>query len=256
MTVAAVDQARADFPRGLSQPDTGFRFSMDALLLAGFAGRAGQGRVVDLGTGCGVVGLALALNHPDFFVTGLDLDPAMLGHARINAARLGLAGRFGLVRSDVRRPGGLLPESMDLVVANPPYRDMGTGRVCPDKHKTTARFEDQAGLIDFARAAAFFLGNRKSCCLIHLAERVDHVLAALSSCRLRPKEILFIHPLADRPARLVLVRAVKNGGVGLTVRPPLVVHEERGSQTVLTRQILDFCPCLACNDVASSKSAP
>lgn len=247
MTAPAVDQARAYFPRGLSQPETGFRFSMDALLLASFAGQAGRGRALDLGTGCGVVGLALALSHPDFFVTGLDVDPTMLRHARINAARLGLTERFGLVRSDVRRPGGLLPESMDLVVANPPYRDMSTGRACPDKNKTTARFEDQAGLIDFSRAAAFFLGNRKSCCLIHLAERIDHVLSALTSCRLRPKEILFIHPLADRPARLVLVRAVKNGGTGLTVLPPLVTHSRLGRDMILNPGIVEFCPWLSCN---------
>ncbi|NCD26313.1 MAG: methyltransferase domain-containing protein [Deltaproteobacteria bacterium] len=238
----AVLRAREYFPRGLSQPDAGFRFSLDALLLAAFA-RQGASRVLDLGTGCGVVGLAWALIHPDSFVVGLDANPAMLVHARENARRLGLAGRFAAVRADVARPGGFRPESMDLVLCNPPYRDPGTGRVCPHVGKNAARFESGAVLADFIRATAFVLRNRKPCAFIHLAERVDDLLGLLSEHRLRPKELLFVHPKPDVLARLVLVLAVKNGGPGLTVAAPLVLHGEAG----LTAQALAFCPWLACN---------
>lgn len=238
----AVLRAREYFPRGLSQPETGFRFSLDALLLAAFVGQ-GAKRTLDLGTGCGVVGLAWALNHPDSFVVGLDANPVMLVHARENARRLGLAERFAAVRADVAAPGGLKPESMDLVLCNPPYRDPGTGRTCPHAGKNVARFESGAVLADFVRAAALFLRNRKSCAFIHLAERVDDLLGLLSEHRLRPKELLFVHPRADAPARLALVRAVKNGGPGLTVTSPLVLHGKAG----LTDQALAFCPWLACN---------
>ncbi len=238
----AVLRAKDYFPRGLSQPETGFRFSLDALLLAAFAGQAGK-RVLDLGTGCGVVGLAWALNHPDSFVTGLDANSTMLVHARENARRLGLADRFAAVRADVRAPGALTPESMDLVLCNPPYRDPGTGRTCPHAGKNAARFESGAVLADFVRATTLVLRNRKPCAFIYLAERVDDLLGLLSGHRLRPKELLFVHPKADAPARLVLVRAVKNGGPGLTVAAPLVLHGECG----LTAQALAFCPWLACN---------
>jgi tRNA1Val (adenine37-N6)-methyltransferase len=143
MSSPAQDQARRNFPRGLSQPESGFRFSMDALLLAAFAGREQvRGRVLDLGTGCGVVGLGLALDHPDFFGVGLDLSPEMLRHARVNVHRLGFDGRFAMLRADVRGPFGLEPESMDLVLCNPPYRDPGRGRTCPDEARTMARFEE------------------------------------------------------------------------------------------------------------------
>lgn len=238
----AVLRAREYFPRGLSQPETGFRFSLDALLLAAFTKPAGK-RVLDLGTGCGVVGLAWALNHPDSFVVGLDASPVILAHARENARRLGLADRFAAVRADVRAPGALTPESMDLVLCNPPYRDPGTGRTCPHVGKNAARFESGAVLVDFVRATALFVRNKKSCAFIHLAERVDDLLGLLSEHRLRPKELLFVHPKSDGPARLVLVRAVKNGGPGLTVAAPLVLHGESG----FTAQALAFCPWLVCN---------
>jgi len=248
MTVPAVEQAREAFPRGLSQPGTGFRFSMDALLLAAFAGRERvRGRVLDLGTGCGVVGLGLALDHPDFFGLGLDVNPDMLAHARENARRLGVGERFSFVRADVREPGGLAPESADLVLCNPPYRAPSRGRVCPDDGKTLARFEAGAELGDFVRAAAFAVRNRKSCVFVHLAERVDELLALMLDVRLKPKELLFVHPRPGGPARLALVRALKNGGSGLDVLPPLVLHEGDGPATTLSGQALAFCPRLACN---------
>ena len=248
MTSPAEGAARAAFPRGLSQPESGFRFSLDALLLAAFAGRGQvRGRVLDLGTGCGVVGLAMALDHPDFFGLGLDVNPDMAVHAARNARTLGLEDRFAFVEGDVRSPGCLKPESVDLVVCNPPYREPGTGRTCPDEGRTTARFEGGAGLEDFVRAASFAVRNRKPCVFIHLAERLDDLLALMRASGLRPKEALFIHPRSESPARLVLVRALKNGGPGLDVSAPLFLHEAKGSDTRLTGQALSFCPRLACN---------
>lgn len=248
MDGTAERRARERFPRGLSQPSRGFRFSLDALLLAAFAGRERvRGRALDLGAGCGVVGLGLALDHPEFFGVGLDADPAMLAHARENACRLGLDGRFAFLAADVRRAGCVAPESMDLVLCNPPYRDPDSGRGCSDGSRHTARFETGAGLGDFARAASLAVRNRRACIFIHLAERLDDLLLELRGARLRPKEILFVHQRADSPARLVLVRALKNGGPGLTVPPPLVLHEGEGASTRFTDAALTFCPRLACN---------
>jgi tRNA1Val (adenine37-N6)-methyltransferase len=250
MAVAAVDQARRNFPRGLSQPESGFRFSMDALLLAAFAGREQvRGRVLDLGTGCGVVGLKLALDHPDFFGVGLDLNPDMLRHARENVRRLGFVDRFALLLADACGPQALGPESMDMVLCNPPYRDPGRGRTCPEGAKTLARFESRAGLADFVRAAAYLLRNRKSCYFIHLAERVDELLDLLRAAKLQPKEALFVHQRPSAAARLVLVRGLKNGGSGLAVLPPLFLHEGQGDGTRLSAAALSFCPSLACNAV-------
>jgi tRNA1Val (adenine37-N6)-methyltransferase len=256
MTAPAEEQARRDFPRGLSQPDRGFRFSLDALLLAAFAGRERmRGRVLDLGTGCGVVGLGLALDHPDFFGIGLDLSPDMLLHARENSRRLGLADRFAPLLADVCGPMGLEPESVDMVLCNPPYRDPDRGRTCPDPDRTLARFESRAALADFVRATAYLLRNRKSCCFIHLAERVDELLDLLRAARLQPKEVLFVHQRPDSAARLVLVRGIKNGGPGLTVSAPLFVHEGQGCATRLSAAALSFCPRLACNAEPGKKNS-
>ncbi len=221
---------------------------MDALLLAAFAGREKvRGRVLDLGTGCGVVGLGLALDHPHFFGVGVDLNGRMLDHARENVRRLGLEERFALLRADVCQPACLGSESMDMVLCNPPYRDPGRGRICPDEAKALARFESRAGLKDFVRAAAYLVRNKKTCAFIQLAERVDELLDLLRAFRLQPKELLCVHQRSDTPARLVLVRSLKNGGPGLRVLAPLILHEGHGAATRLTHEALDYCPRLACN---------
>lgn len=249
----SVEEARRFFPRGLSQPESGFRFSVDALLLAAFAGRGGaDGLILDLGAGCGVVGLALALGCPEICVAGLDRDAEILVHARKNARRLGLEERFMPFLADVAAPGGLRAECADMVVCNPPYRREGAGRMCVRASRNPARFETHAGLEDFLRAGAFFVKNKKSCAFIYLAERVDDLLAGLCAVRLRPREMLFIHPRPGRPARLVLVRAVKNGGAGLNVLPPLFLHEEESGE--FTSQTLAFCPWLRCAPEEASGS--
>jgi tRNA1(Val) A37 N6-methylase TrmN6 len=95
-------EARARFPRGLVQPATGYRFSLDALLLAAFSRPRGH-RGVDLGCGCGVVALALLLGHGEgtFSVQGVDLNPEMMEAARANAWLLGLSDRFTAGLGDV-----------------------------------------------------------------------------------------------------------------------------------------------------------
>ncbi|WP_461211449.1 tRNA1(Val) (adenine(37)-N6)-methyltransferase [Desulfocurvus sp. DL9XJH121] len=245
-------EVRAYFPRGLVQPSAGFRFSLDSLLLACFARPGGASRVLDLGAGCGVVGLGLML-RPDgdgLHVTGLDADPEMTACARDNAARLGLAERYAALHGDVavaREHADLVPESFDLVVCNPPYRAPGTGRRPPDPGRDAARFEASAPIAAFVDAAALLLANRRRAAFIGLPERLPELLADMAARRLSPKRLLCVHSRADEPARLALVEAVKNGGPGLVVEPPLVLYEGRGEESRLSASALAFCPFLACN---------
>ncbi|MHC1788704.1 tRNA1(Val) (adenine(37)-N6)-methyltransferase [Solidesulfovibrio sp.] len=244
--------ARAAFPRGLVQPEGGFRFGSDALLLAAFAAGLPGTRAADLGTGCGAAGLGwlLAATDETATVTGLDLEPAMIQAAGHNAAALGLAERFAARVVDVRRireDAGPGPESCDLVLCNPPYRDPASGRRPPGPARDAARFEVGGSLPDFAAAAAYLLANKGFFACIHLAERLTHVAAALAACRLEIKRLLPVAPRAGAPARQLLVAARKNGGPGLRLEPPLVLYAGSGSQTRLTDAALAFCPFLACN---------
>ena len=199
--------ARNAFPRGLFQPASGFRFGSDALLLAALAAGLPGTRAVDLGTGCGAAGLGylLATADPAATVLGLDREAAMVAAAGQNAAALGLAERFTAHVADVRHireADRLAPESCDLVLCNPPYRDPGSGRRPAGAARDAARFEVDGSLADFAAAAAYLLANKGLFVCIPLAERLTHVAAALAAHRLEIKRLLYVAAIAFLGASL------------------------------------------------------
>lgn len=244
-----VQAARAAFPTGLSQPEGGYRFSLDPLLLACFARPKKDAAVVDIGTGCGVAALAALLAHPGVERTlGLDIDPAMTDAAARNAALLGLADRFAAVTGDVNSIRGLLPpESFDLALCNPPYRRLGTGLACREEERTRARFEAEGSLGDFMAAASWLLRNRGKLAVVFPAARLPELFAACETARLTPKRMRLVHSRLDEPARLVLLETVKNAGRELCCEPPLELYEGRGESTRLSAAALEFCPFLAAN---------
>lgn len=253
------DAARQSFPRGLAQPEGGFRFGADALLLACFAAQVPGKRALDLGTGCGPAGLGLLLarNDRETTVLGLDKDPAMVEAARQNADRLGLTDRFTARLLDVREIRGneeTPAASFDLVLANPPYRHPGSGRRPEDLLRDAARFETDGGLAAFAAAASHVLADKGRFICVHLAERLAHVIALLAANNLETKRILPVAPRRDAPAKQILVLARKNGRPSLRLDAPLALYEGTGTDTRLSDAALRFCPFLACN--AGPRAAP
>jgi tRNA1Val (adenine37-N6)-methyltransferase len=227
----------------MDQPRNGFRFSADSLLLACFAPRAD--RVLDIGTGCGVVGLAYLLRHEgQARVVGLDSNERMISCATRNAVRLGFEETFKPLHFDItdcRTARAIKPETFDLVLMNPPYREPGTGRLCADEQKRAARFETLAGLGEFLDLAAFALMNGRPLCLVYAAEGIVRLFEALRERRLEPKRMVMVHGHADAQAKVVLVEARKNGRPGLIIPAPLILYAQPGERTP-TPQALSFCP--------------
>jgi tRNA1Val (adenine37-N6)-methyltransferase len=241
----AILERRAYFPRGLAQPEDGYRFSLDALLLASFVNVTRGQKGVDLGCGCGVIGLALLLRQPGLRLVGIELNPQSVEAARKNAVSLHLTDKLTIEQGDVAdwRPG----QVVDFVVANPPYRKLGKGRASAEKDRRNARFEGAGTFAGFARCAAVALKTRGRFAFVHLPERLPEIMADLAGAGLAPKRMRMVHGKADQEARMVLVETVKAAGQGLRVEPPLILHEGTGKGTRLSGQALDFCPFLACN---------
>ncbi|MFP4672544.1 MAG: tRNA1(Val) (adenine(37)-N6)-methyltransferase [Desulfohalobiaceae bacterium] len=242
-------QNRSYFPRGLKQPEKGHRFAVDSLLLACLPEPGPGSRVLELGSGCGVVSLGLVLANPglDLQVLGLDLDRELTACARENAGLLGLEASCEFRVQDIRQlreQRQLGPESFDLVLANPPFRQQGRGRSSPSQKKTRARQEAQAGLEEFLHQGCFALKNKGQLGLLYTASRLDHLLQLLPRYRLAAKSLRLVHGRVDSPAGLALVMARKNGGPGLEVQPPLFLYTLDRSRNRLTRQARQFCPFL------------
>jgi len=241
----AVLERRDFFPRGLVQPEVGYRFSLDSLLLSCFARAGRRQHGVDLGCGCGVVGIGMVLRQPDLHVLGIDINPDVIRAAGENRVNLLLIDKLTFEVADV---ADWRPEKVvDFVVANPPYRELGTGRTSRGEDRKTARFENEGTFGDFARCAAVALKTRGRFSFVHLPERLPELLAALGDNGLAPKRMRLVHGRADETARMALMETVKAGRAGLRVEPPLILHRGRGDKTRLTEQALEFCPFLACN---------
>lgn len=241
----AILKRRDYFPRGLAQPEGGYRFSLDSLLLACFTepGRSHVG--IDLGCGCGVVGLGLLLRHPGISLTGVEYEADSVAAALNNVEQLHFPGKLEVVQGDV---ADWRPESVvDFVVSNPPYRELGRGRVSKGDERATARFETQADFATFAKCAAVALKTRGKFTFVHLPERLPELMAGLAHAGLEPKRMRMVHGRADESAKIVLVEAMKAGKVGLKVEPPLILHEGHGKGTCLSEDAVKFCPFLACN---------
>ena len=214
-----------------SQPRHGYRFSLDALLLAHFCKPRPGDRVLDLGAGCGVVSLILAYRHPQLDLTCLEMQARLAALARRNIEQNQFGGRMRLVRGDLRLIRELLPVAgFDLVVTNPPYFPVASGRLNPNEEQAMARHELGAALPDVVRAAAFALPVKGRLALIYPARRAEAMFAVLRQHRLAPKRLRLVHPYPDAGATHILLEAVKGGGEGLSVAPPLYLRLAPGGE--------------------------
>lgn len=210
-----------------SQHRYGYRFSVDAVLVAHFCRPQEKDRVLDIGCGCGVISLILCHRYPDVHVTGLELQPALAKLARTNSLANHFQDRFTVVEGDLRKAREFMqPESFDLVVSNPPYRRSGSGRINREDECAIARHELTADLPSIVSTASFCVKNRGTMVCIYPAERLATLVAAMLEQRLVPKRMqpVYSYPEDDR-ARLVMVEAVKNGGEGLHLLPPFYIYQ-------------------------------
>jgi len=213
-------------PVRVLQRRDGYRLTVDPLLLARFTRSAAgplKGRVIDLGTGCGILPLLLA--HAGVSSVGLELQPPLFDLAARNVRLNGLEARISVVRGDLREVERLFAKArFRHVVCNPPYHRARHGLTNPDLERALARHELACTVRDVVRAARWLLEPLGSLWIIFPAARLAELLEAVRRVRLSPRRLQLIHPRADTPARRVLLQAVKAGRATLEVLPPCVLE--------------------------------
>ena len=213
------------------QPKDGYRAGVDAVLLAASApAKAGRReRVLDVGAGAGVVGLAVARRIADAEVVLVERDPRLAELARANIERNGLSQRVRVIEADVERPLGgqpalaALAESFDHVLANPPFHTQGRGTAAADSAKAAANAMGEGSLIDWSRFLAAMARSSATATVIHKAEALAALLAACEG-RFGALEVLPIHPRRDAAAIRVIVRGIKGSRAPLSLLPQLTLH--------------------------------
>jgi tRNA1Val (adenine37-N6)-methyltransferase len=221
------------------QPRDGYRFSIDSILLANFANPSRRDRVLDLGAGCGVIGLVIAAGRRPREVVALEVQHELAEMARRNFRLNGLAGA-SVIAGDLcaRKTAGAAAGSFDYIVANPPYRAARSGRESPNASRRIARGAAGATLREFVAAAARFARGNGRIAIVFTADRSAELLGELKAKAFEPKRIRFVYPSVDRPASTIMVEARKGGRAECRVEAPLVISEGPGVYTDEVRQIL------------------
>ena len=217
--------------RKIIQNEAEFCFSLDAVLLAHFPNYKKSFRVLDLGTGTGVMPLLIADEVRE--IQAVEINPVMAELAARNMRLNGLEEKITVRRGDYREIRELYaPESFDLVLVNPPYRPVNHGQQNALHGVARARHEVTATLADVVRAARYALKFRGRLAMVHLPERLGEILVALHENQLEAKRVCFVQPKPDRDPNMVLIEAVVGAAPGgLKVSRPPIVHAADGSYT-------------------------
>lgn len=223
------------------QKKLGYRFSLDAVLLAGLSEiRTGE-KVADFGTGCGIVSFILACRFPHCRITAVETQPTLVSLAERNVLLNGLEGQIEILPAEIQNLPEQFPTgSFQTIISNPPYRPLGSGRLNPVAEKAIARHELQGSLEMVAGTASHLLPAGGRLALIYPAWRLVHLCGVLRSHHLEPKKMRLIHSRPGEEAKLLWLEARKNGREELKILPPLMIYQRNGAYTIEMTEIFRF----------------
>jgi tRNA1Val (adenine37-N6)-methyltransferase len=208
------------------QKKKGYRFSVDAILLSQFVRIRKNERVIDLGTGSGILLLLLSHTTKAHSFVGIEIQKGLAECAQKNVFLNHLDGRISILRQDFRELKRTFPPgSFDVVLSNPPYRKYRSGRVNPLMEKAVARHEIKGTLGDLISIASYLLPPKGRCYLIFPALRTVDLFVALRDGKLEPKRLQFVHPRIEEEAKFILTESIKTSGVELKIMNPLILRE-------------------------------
>lgn len=217
----------------------GPRVNVDTVLLAHFARPKHRARVVEMGCAHGAIALIVARRWaeaedgtPSPAIDAFDINDELIDLARRNAELNGLTERVRFFQCDLRDVRSRFKaETYDAVIMNPPYDEPGTSRRSPSDAMAAAMHGTECSLADAVAAAKYLLKNGGRFYLVMRARRAAEMCALLESRNVRPKRMRAVHPKPGREASVVLVEAVRDGGSGLTIEPPLFICRDDGEYT-------------------------
>lgn len=209
-----------------------FCFGMDAVLLSSFAKAQSCDKVLDMGTGNGVIPILMQAKNPKAVYTGLEIQDVSAQLAIRNVQLNKLYAQIRIVQGDIKEASKIFGgASFNIVTTNPPYMNENHGIVNPDNSKAIARHELLCSLDDIIREASKCLKMKGHFYMVHRPKRLVEIFQVMTKYKLEPKRMRLIHPYDDKEANMVLIEAVKGGNSQLTIEPALVVYNHDGTYT-------------------------
>lgn len=206
-----------------------FCFGMDAVLLSGFAKVKKEEKVIDLGTGTGIIPILLEAKTKGRSYVGLEIQSESADMARRSVLMNHLEHKISVVEGDIKSASTIFGKNcFNVVTSNPPYMTDMHGIKNPQEPKAIARHEVLCSLDDVVREASALLVPGGRFYMVHRPFRLVEIFAAMTKYKLEPKTLRMVYPFVDREPNMVLIEAIKGAKSRIKVEKPLIVFESPG----------------------------
>lgn len=213
------------------QNPKGFCFSIDAVLLSNFVSLKKNAKVVDLGSGTGIIPILLAGKSKTSHITGVEIQSEVADMAKRSIKLNKLEDRIEILNIDLKNTEEYLDiNKYDVVTSNPPYM-YPDGNINIDDKKAISRHEVKCSLEDVVRTASRLLKHNGRFFMVHRPIRLADIMVCLRQYKLEPKKLKFIHPTYSKKPNLILIECVKCAKPELKILDPLYVYKENGEYT-------------------------
>lgn len=207
-----------------------FCFGVDAVLLSDFADIRRNDRVLDIGTGTGIIPVLLAGKTKAGKITGLEIQEEMAEMAGRSVILNNLTDRLEIIHGDIKTYSKYFSKSsFEVVVSNPPYTNKGCGLVNPHDSKAISRHEILCSLEDVVGSAAALLVPGGQLAMVHRPERLADIICSMRNNGIEPKYLRFVHPKPGKKPNMLLIKGNRGGNPELKVIEPLYVYNSDGT---------------------------
>lgn len=217
-----------------------FSFSLDAVLLANFPNIPKKGTIVDLCAGNGAVGLFIS-KKTKAHIYQVEIQEKLADMAKRSIALNHLTEQMTVYQMDLKDSHKqLAPDSVDLLVCNPPYfENIPTGVKNPNPHLAIARHEIHTNLEEVLATSSRLLKMNGRFAMVHRPDRFLEILEKMQKHRLAPKRVQFVYPKEGKEANILLIEGIKDGKTtGFKVLPPLTTYDQTGEYTPAVHEML------------------
>lgn len=206
-----------------------FCFGMDAVLLANFARVKKNEKVLDLGTGTGIIPILMTAKTEGEYFRALEIQEESADMARRSVLHNHLEDRIEIVTGDIKEAAGIFgPVSFDVITTNPPYMIGQHGITNSSDTKAIARHEVLCTLDDILRESAKILKQKGRFYMVHRPFRLAEILSKMVAAGIEPKRMRLVHPFIDKEPNMVLIEGMRGGNSRMTIEPPLIVYKAPG----------------------------
>lgn len=207
-----------------------FCFGIDSVLLSDFAKNIkNNSRIVDLGTGTGIIALLMSAKTNSKEIVGVEIQKEVANMAKRSVALNNLENKIKIINEDLKKIDTILETGeYDVIVTNPPYMKLNSGLQNENNEKLISRHEVECNLEDIARISYKLLKNNGEIYMVHRPDRLVDIMEIFRKYKLEIKEMRLVFPNPHSQANLVLLKAVKNANPFLKVDEPLYIYKAKG----------------------------